>query len=138
MKVTPSPFRVDAYITYLKARISVLEARLLALGMETATGAWIVGFSPQERSMLEMLSSAYPRFISLYDLEERLSGRDHARDRDVRIVRVIISRIKSKLGKDVIVNEPGTGYRLGVSPADLAKRAQERIGDPLHLGPAGL
>ena len=131
----PTPFRVNTYIRYLKARIAGLEARLNALGLEAEdVGAWIVGLTAQERQMIELLSDAYPRFVSLYALEERLVGRDHTLDRDVRIVRVLVSRIRTKLGKDVILTQQGIGYGLGIPRAEIVKRAQERIGDPLKLG----
>ncbi len=94
--------------------IDVLKGALFAAGGVgiPAPAGWMSGLTAQERALVGLLYACYPRALSTYDILEGLPGRDHARERQVHLVSIVVCKVRRKLGADAIVTERGVGFRL--------------------------
>lgn len=97
------------------ARIKVLEALLASEGVETVPeqASWAVGLTRQQCALMTALYAAYPRTASKWSLLDAMPPNDHAADRSIRQVAVIVSMARRALGKPAIECVHGQGYRLG-------------------------
>ena len=117
--------RPRAYIEYLENRVQELSDRLAFQGIEVLPedNFSTLGLTMQETSLIEILAQAYPRAVDKYVIEENLLSYDHCRDRDVRIVNVLVCKVRAKLrkriGMELIENVFGRGYKLSMSRKDL-------------------
>lgn len=95
--------------------IEVLKGALSAAGMEAvpAYAGWMSGLSPQERALLGVLYAKYPRPVPREVILEFLPGQDHARERQLQVVDVLVHKLRKKLGADAVVTERGAGFRFG-------------------------
>lgn len=114
--------RPSEVISGLRAQLAETERqRDAALGQLEAAGIEFVPMpqalsclTGQERALVVILNAAYPSAVNKYDLLDALPSLDHARDRDVRLVDVVTSKVRRKLGDPhSIENTYGVGYRLG-------------------------
>lgn len=74
----------------------------------------MVGKLPRGPMTLAMaLYGVYPKGMETVDLNDAIYSRDHAIDRDLRIVAVYVHRIRARFGKDAIENMGWSrGYKL--------------------------
>ena len=98
----------------LEAENAILRGALSAQGVELVAEppTWAAGLRKQEAEMVGVLLRAHPLALDRYDIEARLPGRDHAAERDVRLVDVLVCTVRRKLGAAAIQTVRGTGYRL--------------------------
>ena len=108
---------LEAELQRKDALISLLVMRIEADGGEVAEVELMVRhrLTRGEASVLLALLSARPRTIDRYNLEAAIPARDHARDRNVRIVDVLVCRLRKKIGREVIETVPGRGWRIAPS-----------------------
>lgn len=116
--------RASEVIAALETKLSLVTAerdaavaQLQAIGIEpVAVPQALMGLTAQERAYVVLLYEAYPRHLNKWDLLERLPAKDHAVEREARIVYVLAYKIRGKLkDKSSVENLNGIGYRLGKS-----------------------
>ncbi|MGH3001460.1 MAG: winged helix-turn-helix domain-containing protein, partial [Gaiellaceae bacterium] len=79
--------------------------------LDAARGGRPLRLTPREFAVLELLVRAEGRLVSAEELLER--AWDENADRFTSVVRVVVSRLRGKLGEpDAITTIPGTGYRI--------------------------
>ncbi len=95
--------------------IEVLKGALAAAGMRAAPAhaRWMSGLAPQERALLGVLYARYPRPAPREVILEFLPGNDHARERQLQVVDVLVHKLRKKLGAEAVVTVRGEGFRLG-------------------------
>ena len=95
--------------------IEVLKGALAAAGVNAvpAQARWMTGLSPQERALIGVLYARYPRPVPREVILGLLPGNDHARERQLQVVDVLVHKVRKKLGADVVVTERGEGFRVG-------------------------
>ena len=115
--------------------IEILKGALAAAGStEVPTfHAWMKGLTAQERALLGALYRHYPNPVGKYALLDMLPGNDHVEDRQVQLVGIKVCHIRKKLGKDVIENVRGAGYRLGRSQYEAMKAGRTEQASQLKL-----
>jgi DNA-binding response OmpR family regulator len=124
----PSRHRPLLYIDFLKARIIQLEAMLVAKDIEPVPEVFtVVGLTRHEITIIEILLHAYPKSVNVYAIEEGLPKKDHVKERDIRIVNVYISKIRRKLGRDIIICTKEQNYRINISREEVVRRSLERF-----------
>ena len=89
--------------------------RVGEVALDTHTGALTRGGVPvsvtaQERQVLEFLLHASPRIVTRTELSEHVYARDQ--EPDSNVIDVQISRLRRKLGREVIETVRGEGYRV--------------------------
>lgn len=112
---------LEAIIEQQRAVIDCLKAALAAdsPALQLAqTNPDLLAMSRQERALTAALVAASPRAVSLGSLLDLLPGHDHAHDRDINLVRVIVSRVRAHLGKDAILTLNGHGYFMPQAARD--------------------
>lgn len=105
----------------LKARVRDVEAYCdLLKGALVDEGVEVPGFMgqlaslrPQHRALIGALYRAYPRHVDSWSLLDRIPGLDHAEERQVSLVRVLVHHARRALGHDAVELVRGQGYRLG-------------------------
>lgn len=121
----------------LQAKVSAEEAEFLDDAPETF-GSWAADLSAQEAAFVAILRRAHPKPASRLDILAHLPSQDHAVDRDVKLVGVLASRIRTKLGHDVIESVKGFGYGLtasGAQQVDAPKKDKPPQRDFGYSGP---
>jgi len=103
-------------------RIACLEGELglraNAEAMARLRSVW--GVTPAEAQVLMHLHGAQGRLVNEKLIEDALPRNDHATDRSgYAIVKVYVSRLRTKLGRDVIETVWGRGYKI--TPEGMAK-----------------
>ena len=95
--------------------IEVLKGALAAAGMGAvpAHARWMSGLSRQERALLGVLYARYPRPVPREVILEFLPGQDHARERQLQVVDVLVHKLRKKLGAEAVVTVRGEGFRFG-------------------------
>lgn len=98
-----------------EAIIAVLKGALAATGMAQApeVADWAAGLTKQEAALVGVLFARYPKAIPRADIIEHLPGHDHARERQLQLVDIVVHKVRKKLGADTIEAERGIGFRLG-------------------------
>lgn len=96
-----------------RSLIASLQAQLISLGItpKDVPPAWAEGLRPGDVCLMSVLADAYPRSVTVWDLEDALPKRDHTKDRDISIVRVRVNSLREWFGKDAIKTVRGQGYR---------------------------
>lgn len=105
----------------LQARVRDVEAYCdLLKGALVDEGVEVPGFlgqlaslRPQHRALIGALYRAYPRHVDSWSLLDRIPGLDHAQERQVNLVRVLVHHARRVLGHDAVELVRGQGYRLG-------------------------
>jgi DNA-binding response OmpR family regulator len=97
--------------------IEVLKGALAAAGVNWAPtyAAWMSALARQERALVGILFASYPRSMPREAILGLLPSYDHARERQLQIVDILVHKVRKKLGKDTVVTERGEGFRLGES-----------------------
>lgn len=97
------------------AIIAVLKGALAAAGCEAMPDSadWMKGLTKQEAALMGILFAAYPQPRARVDIIEHLPGHDHAKERQLQLVDIVVHKVRKKLGAAVIVAERGIGFRLG-------------------------
>jgi len=114
--------RLRADLRAAEARVAGLVAHLRALGAEPfAVAEWTEDLRPQGVALVSALAAAHPRALDVHALDVAIPRQDHAADRDPRIVNVLIHHVRAELGRDVIENIWGRGYRLSDAMAARVK-----------------
>src|SRR6185503_2455370 len=97
----------------LEALAEAQAAALAADGCETvlAPSAILARLSSgQERALVGALWRVHPAGLDPLTLLERLPANDHARDRDLALVKTVVARIRRKLGAGAIETLRGEGF----------------------------
>lgn len=117
MSLSAQVAALEAELARKEAMIALLRLRLEPSDTELAEVDLMLRhrLTRGEAAALMALLAARPRSLDRYHLDAAVPARDHARDRDVRIVDVLICRLRKKLGPGVIETTPGLGWRI--SPA---------------------
>lgn len=95
--------------------IELLKGALAAAGVNWAPtyAAWMSALARQERALVGILFASYPRAMPREAILGLLPAQDHARERQLQIVDILVHKVRKKLGKDTVVTERGEGFRLG-------------------------
>lgn len=106
--------RLEQEIEDLEALVDLLKGALASQGMEKTPcpPRWATLFSPQQRAMLGALYEAYPQCLTREALLELLPSSDHALERSVNQVSVLLTRMKALLGEPAAERVRGAGFRL--------------------------
>lgn len=109
--------------------IDVLKGALAMAGVEAAPGYAheLTELTGQERALVGCLYARYPRPVSREAILECVPGRDHARERTLQVVDVLIHKVRAKLGSAAIVTRRGQGFTLGET---LQRRLQHGDAHP--------
>jgi DNA-binding response OmpR family regulator len=99
------------------AIIQVLKGALAAagLGFAPTQADWMSGLTKQEAALVGVLYAHYPRSVPRADIIEHLPGHDHARERQLQLVDIVVHKVRRKLGAQTIEAERGVGFRLSES-----------------------
>lgn len=119
----PKPFEMEELLARLRAVLrrsgglasSVLEVGPLRLDLKAGTTVLAgksIELTPLEFRLLHHLALHRNAQVSKEDLAEKLYAVNH--ERDANAVEAVVSRVRRKLGADVIENKRGFGYRLTV------------------------
>jgi two-component system KDP operon response regulator KdpE len=119
------PFGVDELLARLRAglrhgvqargSLPVVETGDLRLDMEHRTVAKAgaaVRLSPKEYDLLCELALSLGRTVPHKDLLRAVWGSDKS---DIQYLRVYMRQLRQKLGPELILSEPGVGYRLSAT-----------------------
>jgi two-component system, OmpR family, response regulator len=119
------PFQMRELVARLNALLrrasGVTQQTLTAGAMQldlktrqvTVSGA-MVNLTPLEFRLVHFLAMQNGRVVSQSELAESLYDHDH--DRDANAIEAVVSRLRRKLGGDVIKNKRGFGYFIEVTP----------------------
>lgn len=94
-----------------------------------------LGVTPQEAQILYALHAAYPRSVQLWALESNLPSIWRSGE-NANFIRVHISRLRHKLGRDTIETVEGSSYALSEDGAEKVKDAQQYVISHRHRGDA--
>jgi DNA-binding response OmpR family regulator len=114
MKPSEKIAELGRICTYLTNRCNRLERELAEA--RGAPPARVRGFKAQELELIRYLQSGHPGPRAFAGILEHLTPQDHARERSLNQVYVIVSNVRKKLGRDAIELVPHVGYKAG---ADL-------------------
>lgn len=105
---------MEREIERLRATVEILQTRLEMQGEDVELIDLMVAhrLTRGEAAALQILAAHSPRPTDRYAIEAAVPARDHAHDRDVRIVDVLICRLRKKLGASVIETVQGAGWRI--------------------------
>ncbi len=78
---------------------------------------WVWSLSRQERELLQALVVAYPRALTDAYLDQVVVHHEHAAERGVNVIPVIVSRVRHKLPMGGIERVKHVGYRLSAEAA---------------------
>jgi two-component system, OmpR family, response regulator len=117
----PKPFAMEELLARLRAitrRQSTLSASVIELGdirldLRTSTtfkGGTQINLTPLEFRLLHHLVQNRDRQVSKEELAEQLYAMNH--EREVNAIEALVSRVRRKLGADVIESKRGFGYRF--------------------------
>lgn len=96
----------------LRAENAQLRAQLALVGVEPAsTPRWAADLQPTQVALLGALLEVHPRWLDPYTLEE-VTRPDHAAERSVNTVSVLVCRLRARFGEGCIETVKGSGYRL--------------------------
>ncbi len=106
---------LEAENAKLQAEVAMLRQRLCMAEPDRAEVALMVQhkLTRGEAALLTTLMAARPRPVDRYSLEAAIPARDHAGDRNIKIVDVLLCKLRKKLGPDVIETVSGLGWRIG-------------------------
>jgi two-component system, OmpR family, response regulator len=120
----PKPFEMEELISRLRAVVrrsgglasTAIEAGPLRLDLKTSAATLsgeIIDLTPLEFRLLHHMALHRAELVSKEDLSEQLYAVNH--DRDPNAIEALISRLRRKLGKDMIESKRGFGYRLAIA-----------------------
>ena len=120
----PKPFEMEELLARLRAVLrrgsdvstSVVEVGSLKLDLRsgsTFNAGLQISLTPMEFRLLQHLVVNRDKTVSKDELAEQLYAINH--ERDSNAIEAVISRIRRKLGNDVIESKRGFGYRLALS-----------------------
>lgn len=99
----------------LQAEVQVLRLRLAVTELQTTDVELMLRhkLTRGEASVLATLIAADGRYVDRYRLEAAIPARDHSVDRNVKIVDVLLTGLRKKLGRNVVETMYGLGWRIG-------------------------
>jgi hypothetical protein len=100
----------------LRERVTIADVELI-----DAPPAWASKLTLCQFAFMMAFLDAYPRYLSRAFLIDTIPGRDHAADPSPKLVDVHLSKIRKKLGRDVIEKLPVGGWRCS---AEFHRRAR--------------
>lgn len=117
----PKPFEMAELLSRIRALIRRSAGQIGtkiatgSLSIETKTGSVVldgvpVDLTPLEFRLLLHLTNNRGRVVTQSELAESIYAHDH--DRDANAVEAAVSRLRRKLGKDILRNKRGFGYYL--------------------------
>jgi two-component system, OmpR family, response regulator len=117
----PKPFEMAELLSRIRALIrrnagqatSKIEAGPLSIDARTGSVALDgvpINLTPLEFRLLHHLANNGGRVVTQSELAESIYAHDH--DRDANAVEAAVSRLRRKLGKDILRNKRGFGYYL--------------------------
>ena len=87
----------------LRGQLAAAKAQLAMAGVDGFDmPRWAVEVAPVQAAILAALLKVHPRGLDAYTLEELSRTRDHAAERDVKIIHVQVCRIRSRFGADAV------------------------------------
>jgi|SRR6185312_4408143 len=115
--------RLRAELDRAYQTIALLRGQLADHNIHSINGPpkWAKYLSHQETALMQMLLDVYPRGLSTSYLEDNLPCLDHARQRKGDIVPVVVSKVRSSLGRGAIDTIRGQGYRCSAEFAEKYK-----------------
>ena len=95
--------------------IELMKGALAAAGVALAPAhaGWMSRLARQERALVGILFARSPRCGPREAILELLPSRDHALERQLQLVDILVHKLRKKLGKDAVVTERSEGFRLG-------------------------
>lgn len=108
--------RLEARIRYQEVYIATLKAAAVAAGsaeLPDELPAWAEGLTAQEAALLGVLASRPGRVFDKFTIDEALPHQDHAAERQVKLVDVVVCKVRKKKGADWIETVWARGYRAG-------------------------
>jgi two-component system, OmpR family, response regulator len=121
----PKPFQMQELISRLRALMrragghaqSVIDAGAIQIDMRsrviTVNGV-LASLTPLEFRLVHYLAIQSGRVVTQAELADTLYAHDH--ERDANAIEAVISRLRRKLGTDVIHNKRGFGYYISGTP----------------------
>jgi two-component system, OmpR family, response regulator len=117
----PKPFAMEELLARLRAitrrssslSTSVIDAGDLRLDMRTSTvfrSGVQVNVTPLEFRLLHHLLANSDRQVTKEELAEQLYAVNH--EREVNAIEALVSRVRRKLGSDIIESKRGFGYKF--------------------------
>ena len=121
----PKPFEIEELLARIRALLRRNGARqdsviqIGALRLDLKTGSTFrdgkpIHLTPLEFRLLQHLAANHQRHISKVELAEQLYAINH--EKETNAVEAIVSRLRRKMGENVIENKRGFGYRLNPGP----------------------
>lgn len=118
----PKPFRIEELLARLRALLRrssghaapVIEIDGLALderAMRVTVDGGPVSLTPLEYRLLSYLIHHHRRVVPQHELAEHVYDHDH--DRDNNALEALVSRIRRKIGSDLLHTRRGFGYFVG-------------------------
>jgi two-component system, OmpR family, response regulator len=118
----PKPFAMEELLARLRAitrrsgsvATSVVEIGDLRLDLRSSTtykNGTQVNLTPLEFRLLHHLLANRDRQVTKEELAEQLYAMNH--EREANAIEALVSRVRRKLGADVIENKRGFGYKFG-------------------------
>ncbi len=119
------PFQMQELVSRLNAllrRASGMAQSLLSVGpmqidlrgRQITVNDTLMNLTPLEFRLVHFLAMQKGRVVSQVELAETLYAHDH--DRDANAVEAVVSRLRRKLGHDIIKNKRGFGYYITMPP----------------------
>ena len=114
MSLSAMAAALEAENAKLQAEVAMLRQRLAMAEPDSLEVDLMVQhkLTRGEAALLTRLISARPRAVDRYTLEAAIPSRDHASDRNVKIVDVLLCKLRKKVGPHVIETLPGVGWRI--------------------------
>jgi two-component system, OmpR family, response regulator len=117
----PKPFEMEELLARIRAVLrrngarpeTVVELGELRLDLKSGTtfrNGVPVNLTPLEFRLLQHLAANHERYVGKEELAEQLYDFNH--EKEANAIEAIVSRLRRKLGVDVIENRRGFGYRL--------------------------
>jgi two-component system, OmpR family, response regulator len=121
----PKPFQMQELVSRLRALIrragghaqSVINAGPVQIDMRSrliTVHGNLVNLTPLEFRLVHYLVIQADRVVTQSELAETLYDHDH--ERDANAIEAVVSRLRRKLGSNVIQNKRGFGYFIRSSP----------------------
>ncbi len=122
----PKPYQIQEVVARLRALVrragghsqSLITVGKVEIDLKARTvsvNSTIVQLTPLEFRLVHHLANNKGKIVSQSELAEALYEHDH--DRDTNAIEALVSRLRRKLGNDVIKNKRGFGYHIAADPS---------------------
>lgn len=121
----PKPYQIQEVVARLRALLrragghsqSVINVGKIEIDLKArlvSVDGRMVQLTPLEYRLINHLANSKGKIVSQTELAEALYEHDH--DRDTNAIEALVSRLRRKLGNDVIKNKRGFGYLIATEP----------------------